>query len=71
MKKVLLIISLGLFLGAASVSAETITSHKSVKTEQKAEKPATHKGTHKKAHKKGMKKSASKSKTPKKETGKK
>ena len=56
MKKILLVVCLGMFLGAASVSAESITAHKAVRTEQKAHKSATQKKAHKKAHKKGHKK---------------
>jgi hypothetical protein len=62
MKKIFLIVSLALFLGAATVSAETMTTHKTIRTEHRT--MAAHKGTHKKAHKKSHK-NASKSISPK------
>jgi hypothetical protein len=57
MKKILLIVTLGLFLGAASVSAAEIgtATHKTAKTEMKASKSDSQKKGHKKAHKKGKK----------------
>jgi hypothetical protein len=59
MKKIFLIVCLGMFLGAASVSASEISGahKKAAKTEMKFNKTKPHKAH--KAHKKGVKKNAS------------
>ena len=61
MKKILIIVCLGMFLGVASASAaEVSVAHQTAKTELKANKSASHKKGHK-AHKKATVKASKKS----------
>lgn len=60
MKKILLIVCLGMFLGIASASAaESGVAHKTAKTELKANKSGVQKKGHK-AHKKTARKASKK-----------